>query len=78
MSHQSDLWTPAVLSQDIEEASSLTSDQIINEELLPAGLPHGSPSEASHSDSGFSISSNSSGDVSFYSFNDTCRGVATL
>lgn len=67
MSHQSDLRTTAILSQDVEEVSSLTSDKIINEELLlPAGPPQGSPSEASHSDSGFSLSSNSSGDVSFY------------
>ncbi|OAX33055.1 hypothetical protein K503DRAFT_840493 [Rhizopogon vinicolor AM-OR11-026] len=69
MSDQSDVLTTTLLSQEIqhtEEVSSLASsspDQIIHEEHPPAGHPQGSPSEASHSDSGFSLSSNSSGDI---------------
>jgi hypothetical protein len=70
MSHISDKRTATVQSQvnqNAEEVSPLPSpDQIVHEEHALAPPPQVSPSEASHSDSGFSLSSSSSGEVSFY------------
>ncbi|KAG2145347.1 uncharacterized protein EDB93DRAFT_516935 [Suillus bovinus] len=68
MSHLSDARIATVQSQvhqNAEEVSSLPSspDQIVHEEHAPAPPPQVSPSEASHSDSGFSLSSSSSGEV---------------
>lgn len=67
MSHLSDARTATVQSQVTQyaqEVSSLPSaDQIVHEEHAPTPPPQVSPSEASHSDSGFSLSSSSSGEV---------------
>lgn len=68
MSHLSDTRIASVqpqVNQYAEEASSLppSPDQIVREEHAPAPPPQVSPSEASHSDSGFSLSSSSSGEV---------------
>lgn len=67
MSHLSDARTATVqsqLNQNAEEVSPLPSpDQIVHEEHALAPPPQVSPSEASHSDSGFSLSSSSSGEV---------------
>lgn len=67
MSHLSDARTATLQSQvnqNAEEVSSLPSpDQIIHEEHAPTPPHQVSPSEASHSDSGFSLSSSSSGEV---------------
>lgn len=67
MSHISDKRTATVQSQvnqNAEEVSPLPSpDQIVHEEHALAPPPQVSPSEASHSDSGFSLSSSSSGEV---------------
>lgn len=67
MSHLSDARTATAQSQvnhNGEEVSSLPSpDQIVHEEHSPAPPPQLSPSDASHSDSGFSLSSSSSGEV---------------
>lgn len=63
MSHLSDTWTATVQSQVNQNAEESSPDQIVHGEHALAPPPQVSPSEASHSDSGFSLSSSSSGEV---------------